>query len=238
MDVFILQDNDTNRIDKTCPKCNQLKNKSEFWKNSASKDGLGYMCKQCDNKSRMARRRLKGMPVKRCCFVRKDGKKQCSHCEQWKDELDFTLSKTRRDGLSSLCKDCRHCYMHKRKDKTRESNKKSWKKHGDAYRKQKIEYGKSERGKLTNKKYQQSQKGKLLSRITSAKRKRNLSYILFPIFGNALDNIITNGYHCNNAIVVNIPKGIHMNNLGNNHRQQVADYFSEHWYIDIFQELL
>ena len=36
--------------------------------------------------------------------------KQCTKCQEWKPEVEFGKAKKGKDGLSTVCKDCRHSY--------------------------------------------------------------------------------------------------------------------------------
>ena len=45
-----------NRTEKKCSGCNKIKTLDMFYINRANLDGLGYICKKCDNKNRKARR--------------------------------------------------------------------------------------------------------------------------------------------------------------------------------------
>ena len=82
-----------------------------------------------------------------------------------------------------------------------------------------------------------TESGKIKHTRSNIKRRRNLGFIPFDLFGNAFVDFDNDYHHCNNVIVVSIPKMIHKNTLGVNHRERVANYFSSLG-IDTFQELL
>jgi len=79
---------------KTCSKCKQLKNLSEFYKLAQSRDGHRPDCRFC----------VKVRVVKP--FV-PDGHKRCSKCEEVKVITDFHKHKSSSDGYFSRCKLCR-----------------------------------------------------------------------------------------------------------------------------------
>ena len=107
---------------KQCTKCNKLKGKSEFSKNSKNKDGLRYWCKKCEREyKRRYYRRNRGSVKKYFVYEEShrtiDGVKQkrCTKCKKWKDESKFGKGRYSKDGLEHDCKDCvraykRECY--------------------------------------------------------------------------------------------------------------------------------
>ncbi len=106
---------------KQCTKCNKLKSKSEFSKNSNNKDGLKYWCKKCDREYKRRYYRKNRGPVKRYFRYEEthrtvDGVKQkrCTKCKKWKDESKFGKDRYRKDGLGDDCKDCVRAYMRER----------------------------------------------------------------------------------------------------------------------------
>ena len=91
---------------KQCTKCNKLKSKSEFSKNSNNKDGLKYWCKKCDREYKRRYYRKNRGPVKRYFRYEEthrtvDGVKQkrCTKCKKWKDESKFGKDRYGKDGL-------------------------------------------------------------------------------------------------------------------------------------------
>jgi prolyl oligopeptidase PreP (S9A serine peptidase family) len=55
---------------KKCNKCNKELNYTSFYKNKSSKDGLGYVCKECDKKRK--KKYNKGPFVRKCIVCQKD----------------------------------------------------------------------------------------------------------------------------------------------------------------------
>ncbi|MCX5638913.1 MAG: hypothetical protein NTX52_14650 [Planctomycetota bacterium] len=47
--------------------------------------------------------------------------KRCTKCKKWKDESEFSIQHTRKDGLRYWCKKCECDYMHKRYHENRPS---------------------------------------------------------------------------------------------------------------------
>ncbi len=103
---------------KQCTKCNKLKSKSEFSKNSKNKDGLRYWCKKCEREYKRRHYRKNRGTVKQYFVYEEshrtiDGVKQkrCTKCKKWKDETKFGKDRSRKDGLDYDCKDCVRAYM-------------------------------------------------------------------------------------------------------------------------------
>jgi DNA repair exonuclease SbcCD ATPase subunit len=68
-----LQKSGMTEDEKYCPGCGQIHSKSEFQKNSSSKDGLQHYCRHCQNKAAKEGRQV----VKHLNdFKRKEAKKQ------------------------------------------------------------------------------------------------------------------------------------------------------------------
>ena len=59
------------------------------------------------------------------CYEKENGsdKKQCSKCVKIKDKIEFVLDKTKKDGLTYECKDCRNEFQRDRKKELKEKNK-------------------------------------------------------------------------------------------------------------------
>jgi len=76
------------------------------------------------------------------------------------------------------------------------------------------------RRKIQMAKYRNSLPGKIASIRAEAKRRRNFGYeILFDnIFPKSIKTV---GHHISNGFVFNIPESIHLQHLGNNHREQL-----------------
>lgn len=89
-------------MEKTCSKCNEIKNITSFPKDLRSPIGhSGRVCKECCNKSKL----IKHNPV-----IKHD--KSCKSCQEVKVYSDFPTDKGSPDGLRSQCKDC--CNLKKR----------------------------------------------------------------------------------------------------------------------------
>jgi hypothetical protein len=98
---------------KQCTKCKKWKNESKFGKNSKSKDGLRYWCKDCVRAYMREGYKKEGKGLKQYYRYEErhrvvDGVKQkrCSRCKKWKAESDFYKSRSYKDGLQFLCKAC------------------------------------------------------------------------------------------------------------------------------------
>jgi hypothetical protein len=85
---------------KKCFKCGIEKDESEFHKNKGAKDGLAYQCKKCEKKYR---EEYYNRPKENLV----NGKKKCTKCAIEKNASEFYNDKTRRDGLTSQCKECK-----------------------------------------------------------------------------------------------------------------------------------
>ena len=59
------------------------------------------------------------------CYEKENGsdKKQCSKCVKIKDKIEFIIDKTKKDGLTYECKDCRNEFQRDRKKELKEKNK-------------------------------------------------------------------------------------------------------------------
>lgn len=89
---------------KVCTGCREEKPKSEFYKRSASPDGLQHRCKSCtrdaQKKNRLANK------LKNANGVDTAGTKFCAECKTEKPKKEFHKSSSRPDGLQHLCKLC------------------------------------------------------------------------------------------------------------------------------------
>lgn len=85
---------------KACSRCRETKPVTEFPRDSATKDGLHYQCRQC----------RKGHPStawRPARHVNVPDKKGCSTCRVVKPAAAFASDRTRSSGLSAACRDCR-----------------------------------------------------------------------------------------------------------------------------------
>ena len=87
---------------KQCNCCKQWKNLDDFYRNKNHKDGRSSTCKSCQE----ARRRGKLPAWEPKWKIRNEyGQKQCTKCQQWKDESEFSKGNS-PDGLNTICKEC------------------------------------------------------------------------------------------------------------------------------------
>lgn len=86
---------------KTCKKCNEPKELSEFYKNSAKGDKLHPICKTCTY--------IKQLPL-RAEKWRVEGRKPCSICKEVKELAAFSALPKGPLGLSYVCKLCQDKY--------------------------------------------------------------------------------------------------------------------------------
>jgi len=98
---------------KRCTKCKKWKDESKFAKYSKNKDGLRYLCKDCERAYTQIRYKKEGKGLKTYyryeeCHRVVDGVKQkrCRRCKSWKAEREFYKSRSCKDGLHSQCKAC------------------------------------------------------------------------------------------------------------------------------------
>jgi len=87
---------------KTCSRCDKQKEAGEFHRDLATEDGLRCWCKQCCSKfEAQSYSGYKGDIDKK---VPKD--KLCGRCGNYKINHDFSISRSSRDGLTYICKQC------------------------------------------------------------------------------------------------------------------------------------
>lgn len=65
------------------------------------------------------------------CYEKENGcdKKQCSKCVQIKNKIEFVVDKTKKDGFTYECKDCRNIISRNRNKQLKEQNENIGKKH-------------------------------------------------------------------------------------------------------------
>ena len=83
---------------KQCTKCKEIKDLSEFCKNSGRLDGLQAHCRDCN---RVSRSRYNDLPPDIPLDI-----KTCARCEVDKPNSEFHKTRGGRDGLQTICKDC------------------------------------------------------------------------------------------------------------------------------------
>ncbi len=98
---------------KRCSRCKKWKDEIQFGKDSKSKDGLRYWCKDCVRADMRERYKKQGKGLKTYyryeeCHRVVDGMKQkrCSRCNKWKTESNFYKRRSNKDGLAAWCKEC------------------------------------------------------------------------------------------------------------------------------------
>lgn len=125
---------------KKCPKCKENKIATDFKLSSRNKDGLSDYCKICSAKYvAQSVRKVKEFWVQHraiyginaAYIIHKTKRTTCSNCKAEKHIKEFGLNSSRKNGLSSICKNCAHI----KKNKSRNANRAKWgrliEKHGD-----------------------------------------------------------------------------------------------------------
>jgi hypothetical protein len=113
---------------KECRRCYEWKPLDDYYsKGKTTFDGKDSMCKSCFNDRKTARRN--GVELSRANehkTLNGIEKKHCGACSTWKSLEQFYVSKSRRDGLSGMCKPCflasKAKYRESDKGKETESN--------------------------------------------------------------------------------------------------------------------
>lgn len=83
---------------KRCPKCKETKPTTAFHKNSRSKDGCQYYCKECQSRYYKKKRFVPVGPV---------GGKRCSVCGGWYPVDSYYVVARHLDGYGTRCANCR-----------------------------------------------------------------------------------------------------------------------------------
>jgi predicted DNA-binding protein YlxM (UPF0122 family) len=159
-------------------------------------------------------------------------RKKCPHCGQWKPENNFFKYKQAFDGFHDECKDCMNLYNGKWREKNLEHYKKWCKnyskqyrqKHEEKIKKQKRQYWQEHKKELRKKKKEYYQKVKhtdvvKFARKRQREKRRNMKFI--PLLTNPFPKEIKIDYHhINDFFVIPLPRVIHFNNMGKNHRDK------------------
>ncbi|MEO5348932.1 MAG: hypothetical protein H7836_04735 [Magnetococcus sp. YQC-3] len=106
---------------KICTKCKIEKDKSEFSKNSRSKDGLFHNCKSCQHDYYIRNKPIK--PIIDESAIEKKTTKTCFKCKIEKELTEFCKSKKSKDGHYYYCNDCRKEYYRKNEIKFRKKTR-------------------------------------------------------------------------------------------------------------------
>lgn len=104
--------------EKICSKCNQIKDKSEFYKNSSNKDTFNSSCKLCAN---IMTRNHREKVAKQEKII--PTSKICKGCNIELDSAKFCFDKNHPDGLSHYCRECHSMYRAQHKERIAEKNK-------------------------------------------------------------------------------------------------------------------
>ena len=118
--------------EKLCSHCGESKPTSFFSKDNKSKDGLGYLCRQC----RTHQAKLRREEITKVNIQLTDNEiftgdnKLCTGCDKElpKTQDYWVRSNGRVGGLNHYCKDCQN-------EKGRESKKRSWQRNKNKYNK-------------------------------------------------------------------------------------------------------
>lgn len=87
-------------ISKFCGICKKEKNTEDFPKNSQTRCGINFSCKECHNG---AHKRLR---AKNTYVSLEQGVKECSTCRRVLEKSNFHKRSDSSSGLASLCKEC------------------------------------------------------------------------------------------------------------------------------------
>jgi very-short-patch-repair endonuclease/prophage antirepressor-like protein len=85
---------------KMCCTCRKEKPSSDFYKSKNTSDGLGLRCKECRSKLKVNKNEPKPK-------VETPESKICPECDEEKLSLEYWKNPSRKDGLDSVCIDCR-----------------------------------------------------------------------------------------------------------------------------------
>ena len=87
-------------MEKSCTKCGEVKPLEDFAVSSRNKSGRAAECKECGR----ARDEIRRARLKEIGFVADSA--TCIGCNETKPAKEFSKSTTKKNGLSSYCKDC------------------------------------------------------------------------------------------------------------------------------------
>jgi len=85
---------------KMCCTCRKEKPSSDFYKSKNTTDGLGLRCKECRSQLKVNKNEPKPK-------IETPESKICPECDEEKLSLKYWKNPTRKDGLDSVCIDCR-----------------------------------------------------------------------------------------------------------------------------------
>ena len=131
-----------------CATCHKWKTVGEFHKSSWNTTGLTNQCIRCisDNPDKLDRR-----VAREEMFAK--GFKWCAPCAEWKKLEEFSKNKCKRDGLSTVCKQCFNAinddYHRRNIDKIRKRTKSRYCANRDFYAEKNAKYVRENRGKVS-----------------------------------------------------------------------------------------
>jgi hypothetical protein len=147
------------RQTKICSSCSQDRFLTEYDKSIKEKDGLSYTCKICKSKySKEYRAKNKEYFKKHCEVIKNKNlelKKICCSCKEEKQSIYFNKNTSKKDGLSTTCKDCNKKYLKNYYNNNREYFKECA---------QKYNKENSEELKRKGRKYYEANKEKILEK--------------------------------------------------------------------------
>lgn len=115
---------------KRCSKCGRILPVTEFNKNKAMKDGLQYMCKDCDRKTargakKAYRERQQAAKLEALRLQQESGVKVCRCCGRSLPLDQFGRHGKALDGLQPICKECKAEQGRKAHEKRKPTPKKA-----------------------------------------------------------------------------------------------------------------
>ena len=105
--------------EKRCPKCDQVKEASQFYVSKKRPDGLSSYCRQCQVHDAKARYN----PHPR--YRPPEGQKWCPKCESLKALDEFGANRSAHDGKQQYCKPCAVAIVTASRHKNPESHRRS-----------------------------------------------------------------------------------------------------------------
>jgi predicted phage terminase large subunit-like protein len=92
---------------KVCKECLEVKPASEFYVRKENKDGLFHSCKACMDKRTNRNNHKKQAARRREKLIEEGATMVCSKCGKEKPVEDFPKNVKAKNGVSSVCKECR-----------------------------------------------------------------------------------------------------------------------------------
>lgn len=149
---------------KLCKKCNTEKELKFMVKHSGMKDGYSYCCKECEKKSRLAKKgKTLEITVK---------EKFCPVCNTLKisDEFYKSTKSLSNDGLQFLCSDCYNIHNEINKGKDR-----------NYFRKLRLQVDSEYREYITKQKRDNTRKNHVSTMLSNARKRANKKGITFDL---------------------------------------------------------